>query len=71
MFQKQKENHWNEGATDTRITSSTQLRLFNWSYTQAETIEFSYVNTGERNIEEKFHSVQVESYPTSLTETPT
>lgn len=71
MFQKQKENHWNEGATDTkRMTSSTQLRLFNWSYTQAETIEFSYVNTGERNIEEKFHSVQVESYPTSLTETP-
>ena len=38
--------------------------------TQAETIEFSYVNTGQRNIEEKFHSAQVESYPTSLTETP-
>ena len=38
--------------------------------TQAETIEFSYVNTGQRNIEEKFHSAQVESYPTSLTEMP-
>ena len=38
--------------------------------TQAETIEFSYVNTSQRNIEEKFHSVQVESFPTSLTETP-
>ena len=33
MFQKQKENHWNEGATDTKkMTSSTQLRLFNWSH---------------------------------------
>ena len=38
--------------------------------TQAETIEFSYVNTGQRNIEEKFQSAHVESYPTLLTETP-
>ena len=27
--------------------------------TQAETIEFSYVNIDQRNIEEKFHSAQV------------
>ena len=72
MFQKQKENHWNEGATDNkRMTSSTQLPYVCLiEVTQAETIEFSYVNTGQRNIEEKFHSAQVESYPTSLTETP-
>ena len=32
-FKNRKKNHWNEGNTDTkRMTSSTQLRLFNWSH---------------------------------------